>query len=105
MEQCYAGTPKFPPFVPNLAFRVMNVARAPAAEVRLSRRFHRNLPGRRDDSGDGRLLRRAWLSPDLRCHAGRRSGRLHRTRLLVLARSHAGSEAPGAFSEDEEALR
>src|SRR5439155_21135258 len=55
---------------PNLAFWRVNVARAPATEVRLSRRLHRHLSGGRDHPGDGRLLRRARLPRNLHGDAG-----------------------------------
>src|ERR1700737_1182276 len=86
---------------PNLAFWRVNVARAPATEVRLSRRLHRHLSGGRNHPGDGRLLRRAGLPRDLHGNAGGRSWRLLRTCLLVLAGANARRQASGTLPEDE----
>src|SRR5437870_8082530 len=90
---------------PNLAFWRVNVARAPATEVRLSRRLHRHLSRGADQPGKGRLLCGARLPLNLLGDAGGLSGGLLRTCVLVLAGANARRQAAGTLPEDEEALR
>src|SRR5438067_528144 len=94
MAQCYAPCGLFISYDPDLAFSGLNVARTAPAQVRLYRRLHRDVPGRRDDPRHGGLLRPAEVpAACLRDPRGGRGG-LCGSRFLVLAGPDKGCADP-----------